>query len=329
MSKGNLFLGMASGSIGDITMYRADGEQITRARNRHPRNPQTDLQLLQRVVLVTTQRAYSLFSAITDHSFQGKAKGTASQARFTALNVSMFRALLADTIAAISRGDTEEHFADSNYNLKDAFYPEFNPYIISEGTLTPFLVSFAGGRYSIPFSEDPETVTYAQGAAALGCQLGDQVTFCWTTIDDTDYTAALNGFNYARVILQPAEGDATTRLFNVTETNEITVNSPNPANQGSVGFAFGSSKLYFAPTAALAAAALPSNVPAAICAATVIKSRRLGDLWQRSTQQLVTRPYTIAEGNLAKDHGTDLLADAMYSYRTQSGSALYLNQATQ
>lgn len=327
MSKGNLFLGMASGSVGDITMYRANGEQITRARNRHPRNPQTQLQLLSRVVLVTTQRAYSLFSDITDHSFQGRSQGTESQARFTQLNVGMFRNLLADTIASMERGEEGVAYTDANYNSRDSFLPEFNPYILSEGTLSPVPVTFSNGFYSVPFVGDPETITYAQGAAALGCNVGDQLTFCFITIDDRDYTGSINGFSYARVILSPGSGDPSAALFTVNASNQIVINDPNPANQGSIGFSYQSNQLRFAPTAALATAALPAGTADAIAGATVIKSRRLGDLWQRSSQALVLRPYATGTGNLQRDHGTDLILDAMASYVTNSGSSLYLNQA--
>lgn len=327
MSKGNLFLGMASGSVGDITMYRANGEQITRARNRHPRNPQTALQLLSRVVLVTTQRAYSLFSAITDHSFQGRSRGTESQSRFTQLNVGMLRNSLADTIASMERGETDIAYTDANYNTRDSYTVEFNPYVVSEGTLDPVQVSFTSGFYQIPFSAAPDEASYAQAAAALGCNVGDQLTFLFVTIDDTDYTGALNGFSYARVILMPAGGDPSVPLFNVTGSNVLSINDPNPANEGNVGFAYTSGYLRFAPTAALAAAALPAGTANAIAGATVIKSRRLGDLWQRSTQALVLRPYTTGTGNLQRDHGTDLILDAMASYVTNSGSSLYLNQA--
>lgn len=46
--KGNMFLGMARGSVGDVTFARVKGQQVGRARNRRPNNPRTQSQMTQR-----------------------------------------------------------------------------------------------------------------------------------------------------------------------------------------------------------------------------------------------------------------------------------------
>lgn len=48
MAKGNIILGYLRGSIGDITFYRAKGQQMSRARNRQPANPRTEPQIATR-----------------------------------------------------------------------------------------------------------------------------------------------------------------------------------------------------------------------------------------------------------------------------------------
>lgn len=48
MAKGNMFLGMSRGSVGDVTFYRSGGSQRARARNRKPANPMTVRQQTQR-----------------------------------------------------------------------------------------------------------------------------------------------------------------------------------------------------------------------------------------------------------------------------------------
>lgn len=48
MAKGNIILGYLRGSIGDITFYRAKGQQMSRARNRQPANPRTEPQMATR-----------------------------------------------------------------------------------------------------------------------------------------------------------------------------------------------------------------------------------------------------------------------------------------
>ena len=49
MAKGNLILGTASRSIGDVTMYRRNGQQVSRARVRNIGNPRTEGQAKQRM----------------------------------------------------------------------------------------------------------------------------------------------------------------------------------------------------------------------------------------------------------------------------------------
>ena len=48
MAKGNMLLGYSRGSVGDVTFYRSGGSQRSRARNRNPNNPKTELQQKQR-----------------------------------------------------------------------------------------------------------------------------------------------------------------------------------------------------------------------------------------------------------------------------------------
>ncbi len=48
MAKGNMLLGYSRGSVGDVVFSRANGEQLQRARNRNPKNPQTFKQVAQR-----------------------------------------------------------------------------------------------------------------------------------------------------------------------------------------------------------------------------------------------------------------------------------------
>ena len=73
MAKGNLFQGMGRGKVGDVVFSRLNGEQISRVRNRHPKNPRSNSQLFQRAIMATVMQAYSAGKAIFDHSFEGYA----------------------------------------------------------------------------------------------------------------------------------------------------------------------------------------------------------------------------------------------------------------
>lgn len=82
MAKGNMFLGMSRGSVGDVTFYRGRGQQLARARNRTPKNPRSSAQIIQRMILATASKAYSRLKGICDHSFQGVTYGGESQSYF-------------------------------------------------------------------------------------------------------------------------------------------------------------------------------------------------------------------------------------------------------
>lgn len=100
MAKDNLFLGMARGSIGDVVLYRASGQQISRARNRHPANPRTAKQNVQRAVMASVSRLYSVGREIFDHSWQGEKVGSGSQRGFLRDNAPLLRSLLVGEINA-------------------------------------------------------------------------------------------------------------------------------------------------------------------------------------------------------------------------------------
>lgn len=99
MARGNLFLGQGRGKVGDIVFYRQDGEQITRTRNRHPRNPRTEPQLYQRAIMGTVTAAYKAGKQIFDHAFQGLSVGAPNQREFLRQNARLLRSLIADDIA--------------------------------------------------------------------------------------------------------------------------------------------------------------------------------------------------------------------------------------
>jgi len=143
MSKGNLFQGMARGSVGDVTFSRLNGKQIARVRNRNPRNPKTNPQLYGRAIMATVMRAYSAGREIFDHSFEGVAVGAASQNRFLSLNNRVLREYLAADI---------NNSALVNKSINTFVGPKVQSpvpgrYVISEGSLDAGLFGayYAGG----------------------------------------------------------------------------------------------------------------------------------------------------------------------------------------
>lgn len=88
MGKGNLLLGMGRGKVGDLVLTRGAGEQIVRARNRNPKNPQTTKQMAQRAALATvveffTRGKRNLFK----FAFESKRKGESDYNAFVRANI--------------------------------------------------------------------------------------------------------------------------------------------------------------------------------------------------------------------------------------------------
>ncbi len=175
MARGNLFLGMARGSIGDVTFYRADGKQLSRVRNRNPRNPKTQAQLYQRAIMATVVKAYQAGKAIFDHSFQGYSVGAQNQRQFMSLNSKMLRQLVATDInTPIPTMDQKARVVAPGVSV-----PVANPYIISRGSYQQSLFEFNPELfgYSMPEAHVLENETVADYAARVGLIAGDIYTF--------------------------------------------------------------------------------------------------------------------------------------------------------
>lgn len=325
MSKGNLFLGTASGKVGDVVFSRQGGEQIARVRNRSPKNPQTPLQMAQRVIMSTVGKAYSLMAPIADHAFQGRAEGTECQSRFTELNIALLRRAAAE---ALNDGSAEAIITSqaTNFNGKGDSLVALNPFIISEGSLpSPRLRETAGGvGIRLGVTTTLATVTYGDIINALGAQRGDQLTIVLLTTDQSESgvdAGFANGFHFCRIILDPSEGDLSTTFLQTpgqTDPNYY-VNKPNAKNEGSVIFNIGSGTNESVLIPAVDGISI-NTTQYGEGAIGAILSRKSGELWQRSTSALVL--YTAGY-----DQQIHYLGDAVLSYMTEAGSSLYLNQA--
>lgn len=331
MSKGNLLLGFGRGKLGDIVLSRSNGEQVARARNRSPRNPQTPLQLAQRVVMKSVSAAYSLMQDITDHSFQGLELGTPNQSRFITRNVAMLRTQLADVLNA---GDAESILSstEANFNAREQMMPLVNPWIISEGHLPSLglsLVSVGSAtQWQLPFTGAAPAAaipTYAEVLAAFNLQRGDQLTFCAIVHDDSGAPATdgsvITAFQYARIILDPANGDLTTPFLTAAADGDV--NQPNARNEGAVTFNSSTAALTIT---GVNGASVTAGRADSIVGLAVIVSRLQGTTWQRSSEQFLLKASGV-EGGTSFDYLTSLLGDAVFSYISEAGSSLYLNQA--
>lgn len=182
MATGNMLLGQARGSVGDLTFYRRSGKQVTRAKATQVSNPKSTAQMIQRMIFATAAAAYSRLRSICDHSFENVQYGAKSQARFMSLNLERLRANyvigptaqnLVDMIGYAKRGDA----AYSGQGL-----------IISRGTLPEVTVQTTGDNGEFGgFGNDilAPTSTIAQVLAALNATPGDQITI--VAMDDLGF----------------------------------------------------------------------------------------------------------------------------------------------
>lgn len=222
MSKGNMLLGHARGKVGSLVFSRADGKQIVRSRAEVVKNPRTQSQMIQRIMLNTIAQAYSSMKDIVDHSFQGLSEGQQSMSYFMQRNLNNLRSKVAAEIAA---GKTLAEIFDFSPLKSNKL--AVNEYEIAKGTLPEINVNFdaEGGRSLIIEANEN---TYASVAGWYGLKRGDQVTIIQLCHDNTLGVK----FLYARVILDPRNADGTEADMSEAFILNGAINKPSPRNEG-------------------------------------------------------------------------------------------------
>lgn len=170
MAKGNMLLGYARGKVGSLVFSRQDGEQITRARNYHPKNPRTNAQLYQRAIMATVMAAYSQGKEIFDHSFQNKSVGNMNMREFLSRNARELRNLMSASV--------DGNYVDNGARVvapKSLYMVPFEGLIISAGNYTQNLFTYNGGSGYTPIQD--QGLTPAQVRAQYGLNPGDIYTF--------------------------------------------------------------------------------------------------------------------------------------------------------
>lgn len=234
MAKDNLFLGFGRGKVGDVVFYRSNGTQITRARNRNPRNPNSVPQRVVRAVNASVSRLYSIGQEIFNHAFEGAATPADNQRRFNSLNINLLRGLIADDLNS-GRVDGACLARVGARGLSAAV--PFNGMQLSSGKLPNNAFEMkSDGRFGMPeplhSSPNVYTETVAQYATRIGLVEGDIYTFVMIgTPGTTDSQLAYYGaegeafnpcaaifpffFNYAQLIVK-AEAFTNTDLISTS-----------------------------------------------------------------------------------------------------------------
>lgn len=181
MARRNIILGNGRGKLGDIVMYRQNGQQISRIRVT-PKNPRSAGQSVQRMVLASASKTLAALSNLYNHSFEGVAVGIKSRQHAQSLLMNLYRGVAA---AGLS-GNTPlpDSVQETVFAIKGAPIAGIvagQP--MSRGSLTLGEYDFRSEDTNIlhlAISAAPATIssqeTYAAALATLGLEPGDQLS---------------------------------------------------------------------------------------------------------------------------------------------------------
>lgn len=239
MAKSKGFFGLRKGSTKSLTFSVLDGKQITKDRVYDVKNPRTEAQMRQRMLMTTVGAAYKTLKSIADHSFEGYSSGMQCMRQFNSRNLNRFKK------AAAAKGSVAfNEYKDGDINPL--------PFILASGSLPGFDFKFdASSNLEIKGEKDAADFTTAEGIyAALGVQRNDLITFCTVigegSVSNGVYTYKAERFDVVRLycdksgsVAKPA--DAFTISTNndlaavtmSTSGNAITIKS-NEADFGAV-----------------------------------------------------------------------------------------------
>lgn len=208
MAKGNLFLGFGAGKVGDVVFYRANNEQMARARNRRPANPNSVKQRVQRAVLASVARLYSIGYEIFDHSFENEKVGVGSQRAFLRHNAPILRSLVVSDLnqqlpASECRGRVTAP--------RLAVAVPFEGLCISYGSLSQSYFIRQVGSSGVTSFEVPQPSAAPETIAAYARRTGlipdDIYTFVALTVDSSNESSIRYDAN------PPGEDSAFARVY--------------------------------------------------------------------------------------------------------------------
>lgn len=194
MAKGNLFLGTGTGSVGDVTLMRRNGKQVSRVRLRIIANPRSFGQATTRMYTSAVPKFYSPLSVALERSYEGKNKSES------------YSAFLKDGIKRLK---------NTGYCIPKGtgFYPI--PVKLSHGTLPSIGAEWdeAGSKWKISLgASDVATIGALSAAleAKYGLQDGDQITFIGASQNPEDADSFIA--SYVRFFLDSTSTEAISNM---------------------------------------------------------------------------------------------------------------------
>lgn len=192
MAQSKGFFGLRKGSTKSLTFSVLDGKQITKDRVYDVKNPRTEAQMRQRMLMTTIGAAYKMLKSIADHSFEGYSSGMQCMRQFNSRNLNRFKQ------AAAAKGSVAfNEYKDGDVNPM--------PFILASGSLPGFAFKFdETSNLEIVGEKEDANFTTAEGIyAALGVQRNDLITFCTVigkgTTTNGVYSYKAENFNIVRL----------------------------------------------------------------------------------------------------------------------------------
>ena len=192
MAQSKGFFGLRKGSTKSLTFSTLDGKQITKDRVYDVKNPRTENQMRQRMLMTTVGAAYKMLKSIADHSFEGYSSGMQCMRQFNSRNLNRFKQ------AAAAKGSVAfNEYKDGDINPL--------PFILASGSLPGFVFSFDGeSKLQIVGEKEDADFATAEGIyAALSVQRNDLITFCTVIGEGTTlngvYSYKAERFNIVRL----------------------------------------------------------------------------------------------------------------------------------
>lgn len=120
MARSKSFFGLRRGSTREHTFYIQDGEQVTRSRVAHVKNPRSLAQMQQRMIMTTAIAAYKGLKEIVDHSWEGVDYGAKSFQKFMSVNTKLLKDnMIYDTNTSSFANYRQKKMFDGNYFISE------------------------------------------------------------------------------------------------------------------------------------------------------------------------------------------------------------------
>lgn len=172
--KGNMFLGYARGSVGDVVFSRVKGQQTGRARNRQPSNPKSEAQMQQRARFAYLSKFYARATkAFFKFSFESKKSYESDYNAFMSANMS------------ITPWATRKM-------VESPYTPYVGAFRVCQGSLPSLdgLATMMNYRLTLPFEWTTEVPTVGDLSSSLieyanQLKIGDYVTFVLISVSES------------------------------------------------------------------------------------------------------------------------------------------------